>query len=239
MNKREFLKTGLFGVVGLITLPALARNKSGRSLMHREFKLPALPYSYSALEPFISRETLYKRHAKLHAAYTQKLNTDLRNQNISVGSAREILQNASNYNYSILENCGGFFNHKIYWPMLTPGNGGNPSEELTKAIDSSFGSFEGFKNKFGSAAQSAGSSGWTWLIYQNNRLKVTNTIHQDNPFMNTLPASEKGFPILCIDHWDHAGESKYQNRRSDYTDGFWKHVNWKTVNTRFNRAKSR
>jgi superoxide dismutase, Fe-Mn family len=240
MNKRDFLKTGLFGVIGLISIPALAKNKSaGAQLRHREFKLPELPYAYNALEPYISEETLHAHHRKLHAAYTQKLNTALRNRDITTDTAREIMQNASRYDSSLLENCGGFFNHKIYWPMLTPKSGSKPSEDLLAAINTSFGSFGAFKNKFNSAAKTASVSGWTWLISQKGHLKVTSTINQDNPFMNTLPESDKGFPILCIDLWDHASGPQYRDHRSEYVDAFWNVVNWDTVNKRFRRANSR
>jgi superoxide dismutase, Fe-Mn family len=239
MNKREFLKTGLFGAIGLMSIRALGSSKSSSTLMRREFKLPALPYSYNALEPFISRDTLYAHHAKVHSAFTRKFNASLHDENIRVNSAREICQNASKYNNSILENCGGYFNHKIFWPMLTPKAGSKPSTELMEAINSSFGSFEAFKNTFNSTAKSAGSSGWTWLISQNKQLKVTRTVNQDNPFMSTLPTSEKGFPILCIDLWDHASGPIYQNRRSDYIEAFWNIVNWETVNKRFKKANSR
>jgi superoxide dismutase, Fe-Mn family len=239
MNKREFLKTGLFGAIGFLSLPALAGNKSVRSTRHKEFKLPALPYSYNALEPYIDKDTLYRHHTKLHAAYIQNLNTALNNQNISVASAREIFKNASKYNSLILESSGGYFNHRIYWPMLTPNRGSKPSENLMRAINSSFGSFEDFKRTFSSTAKTMDSSGWAWLITQKGHLKVTRTINQDNPLMDTLPASEKGFPVLCIDLWDHAGGPKYQNRRTDYVDDFWSMVNWETVNKRFTKANPR
>jgi len=239
MNKREFLKSGLFGAIGLMSLRAMGSNKSSSSFVSHDFKLPALPYSYNALEPSINKDTLFAHHTKLHSAYTQKLNAAMHDQNIRVSTAREIFQNASKYNNSILENCGGYFNHKIYWPMLTPKSGSKPSVDLMAAINSSFGSFDAFKNTFNSKAKNAGSSGWTWLISQNKQLKVTRTVNQDNPFMSTIPNSEKGFPILCIDLWDHASGPKYQNRRSDYVDAFWNIVNWETVNKRFRKANSR
>ena len=238
MNKREFLKTGLLGFVGFISLPALAGKRTGHRLTPRDFKPSALPYAYNALEPFIDKNTLQKHHANLYADYTNNFNTALHEQGITVSTAREIFENASRYNNAVVENGGGYFNNKIFWPMLSPKRGSKPSDDLSAAINSSFGSFEAFKDKFSLAAKALNNSGWTWLIKQNRQLKVTSTLYQNNPFMNTLPAGDRGYPILCIDLWDHASGPKYKNRKDDYVDAFWNFVNWENVNRRFKKAKS-
>jgi Fe-Mn family superoxide dismutase len=108
-----------------------------------------------------------------------------------------------------------------------------------KAINSSFGSFDQFKKDFSHSSKNKDNAGWSWLIVRNRRLKITTTTGQNNPFMNTMPEDERGFPVLCLDLWDHAGGTKYQNRKDDYLDAFWNILNWNTVNKRFERANSR
>jgi Fe-Mn family superoxide dismutase len=238
MNKRDFIKTSLAGIVGLMSLPVLAEKRN--ILLHRsgKFILPPLPYAYDALEPYIDKETMLIHHTKHHAAYTDKLNTALQEHKIETKSAREILENASKYNTGVINNGGGFFNHKIFWNMMSPNGGGEPTGDLAVAMDSNFGSFSTFKKKFSTAAKILPGSGWTWLIYQNGQLKVTTTSNHDNPLMDTLPAEERGFPLLCIDVWEHAYNTKYQDSRDTYIDQFWNIVNWDTVNKRLRKARS-
>ncbi len=239
MNKREFLKTGLVGFVGLVSLPSLAGKKSFANGTFHKFVLPDLPYAYDALEPYISTETLRTHHDSIHADYTRKFNAILQEQWITIGSAREVFKNASEYNAKLVDYGGGYFNHRIFWPMLAPSNRGTPSDRLMKAINSSFGSLSQFKESFSRKAKNTSNSGWSWLISRKNQLKITATSGQNNPFMNTIPEDDRGFPLLCLDLWDHAGGSKYQNRRDEYVDAFWNIVNWNTVNKRFERANSR
>ncbi len=236
MNKRDFLKTGFFGSIGLIGLPSLVRGNSFLSLRQNEFKLPELPYAFDALEPYIDKETMMIHYGKHHAGYTAKLNAAIKDLPIAPSSAKALLENASQYNAAIVNNAGGYLNHKMYWKFMSPDGGGNPSGPIADAILKDFGSFEKFKQEFSIAAKNLFGSGWAWLIYQNGKLKVTTTANQDNPFMDTLPEDQRGFPLLNVDVWEHAYYLKYQNKRADYVDAFWNVVNWEFVNKKFAKA---
>jgi Fe-Mn family superoxide dismutase len=236
MNKRDFLKTGFIGSIALFGLPSLVR---GRGLFGRgpkEFKLPDLPYAVDALEPYIDKETMLIHHGKHHAGYTAKLNAAIKDLAEVPPTAKALLENASKYNDAIVNNAGGYLNHKMFWKFMSPNGGGDPTGPVAKAIQKNFGSFKNFKNEFGTAAKTLFGSGWAWLIYKDGKLKVTTTSNQDSPFMDTLPEEERGFPILNIDVWEHAYYLKYQNRRADYVDAFWNIVNWEFVNKKFAKA---
>jgi len=229
------MKTGLMGVVGLVSVPGLARTKHLLSSETKEFQLPELPYAYDALEPYIDKETMILHHDKHHAGYTSKFNAALKEADLAPNSAVDIMKKASKYNSAILNNGGGYLNHKMFWKFMSPDGGGSPEGEIGSLINRDFGSFDKFREQFGQAAKTHFGSGWAWLIIQDNKLKVTTTANQDNPFMDTLPDNEQGFPLLNIDVWEHAYYLKYQNRRADYVDAFWNIINWKTVNKRLNK----
>jgi Fe-Mn family superoxide dismutase len=238
MNKRDFIKTGLIGTIGLVAIPSLVRgnNRLSKSLTAKKFNLPPLPYAYDALEPHMDKETLLLHHTQHHQAYTDKLNAAIQEQDIAVSNVREILENASKYNETILKNGGGYLNHRLFWKMLSPNGGGNANGNIANAINSDFGSFEKFKIEFTKSARSLSGSGWVWLVNRNGKLKIITTADQENPFMETLPSHKKGFPIMCLDVWEHSYYLKYQDNRSDYVDAFWKIINWDTVNLRFNKS---
>ncbi len=236
MNKREFLKTSLIGSLGLMSIPALGRNKINLFKIPKEFKLPELPYAYDALEPYIDKETMEIHYTKHHAGYTDKFNAALHEAGIDAENVRSILQEASKYNAAIVNNGGGFFNHRLYWKCLSPNGGGAPTGNAASLINRDFGSFEKFREEFSSAAKTLFGSGWTWLINQNGILKIVTTSNQDNPFMDTLPSEQQGFPVLCLDVWEHAYYLKYQNRRADYVEAFWNIVNWETVNNKLKKS---
>lgn len=236
MNKRDFLKTGIAGAIGLIGMPAIVKGKSFLNLRQEGFKLPDLPYAYDALEPHIDKETMVVHHDKHHAGYTKKLNAALKDLPIIPATARELHENASEYSAAIINNAGGYMNHKMYWKFMSPDGGGNATGPVAEAIQNEFGSFEKFKEIFSTAAKKHFGSGWAWLIYQNGKLKVTTTSNQDSPFMNTIAEDQRGFPLLNIDVWEHAYYLKYQNRRSDYVDAFWNVVNWEFVNKKYAKA---
>ncbi len=239
MNKRDFLKTGIAGAIGLISVPALARSKNLFYSGKKEFLLPELPYAYDALEPYIDKETLMIHYSKHHAGYTAKFNAALKDLTTVPSTVREILSKASEYNAAIINNGGGYFNHKLYWKFMSPDGGGVPKGPVADAIQKDFGTFENFQEQFSTAAKKHFGSGWAWLIFQNGKLKVTITANQDNPFMDTLPEEQQGFPLLNIDVWEHAYYLKYQNRRAEYVNAFWNVVNWEFVNKRYARvAKS-
>ncbi len=239
MNKRSFIKTSLAGIGGLISLPLLAKGRSAgifKKDEQKEFKLPELPYAYNDLEPFIDGKTISVHHSMHHAAYTNKFNAAVKEAGITGKNAREILKEVSKYPASVRNNGGGYLNHKLYWKIMSPAGGGMPEGELLDAIKRDFGTFEDFKNEFSDAAKKLFGSGWTWLIVSDGRLVITSTSNQDNPIMDI--AEVKGYPVFCIDVWEHAYYLKYQNRRAEYVDAFWNIVNWDMVSKKFKQAIS-
>ena len=200
------------------------------------FTLPDLPYAFDALEPHIDARTMEIHHDKHHAGYTNKLNAALEGSDLQGKSIEAILKKAGSAGAGVRNNGGGFYNHSLFWEVMSPDGGGKPSGDLGQAIDKAFGSYDAFKDKFSSAAGSRFGSGWAWLIVKDNgELAVTSTPNQDNPLMDV--AEEKGTPILGIDVWEHAYYLNYQNRRPDYVDAFFSVVNWDAVAKRYAAAK--
>ncbi len=200
------------------------------------FTLPDLPYASNALEPHIDSRTMEIHHDKHHAGYTTKLNAALEGSDMAGKDIEEILANISSAGTAVRNNGGGYYNHSLFWTILSPNGGGKPSGELSDAINKAFGSYDAFKEKFSSAAGGQFGSGWAWLIVKDNgSLAVTSTPNQDNPLMDVV--DEKGTPILGIDVWEHAYYLNYQNRRADYIDAFFNLVNWEEVNSRYQDAK--
>ena len=197
------------------------------------FKLPTLNYDYDALEPHIDARTMEIHHTKHHAAYTNNLNAAIENTALANKSIEELLEGISQHSQSVRNNGGGFYNHNLYWKVMVPGGGGQPSGELSAAINNAFGSFNEFKNQFSAAAATRFGSGWAWLVVKDGRLMVTSTPNQDNPLMDVVPVQERGTPILGIDVWEHAYYLNYQNRRPDYIAAFWNVINWDEVSKRF------
>ncbi|HPI70724.1 MAG TPA: superoxide dismutase [Tenuifilaceae bacterium] len=196
------------------------------------FELPQLPYSYNALEPHIDSLTMEIHHTKHHGAYTNNLNKAIEGTELDKMPIDEILRNVSKHSPAVRNNGGGYYNHNLFWSIMSPNGGGKPSGELAKAIDKQFGSFEAFKEKFSNAAATRFGSGWSWLIDKQGELVVFSTPNQDNPIMDL--AEIKGYPLLALDVWEHAYYLKYQNRRPDYINSFWHVVNWAEVERRFN-----
>ena len=236
MNKREFLKTGLIGALGIASIPAFGKSRNLLFKVPKEFKLPKLPYSYDALEPFFDKKTMEIHYSRHHAGYTEKFNAALNNAGIVAENARSILMEASKYDDAIVNNGGGFFNHRLFWKCLSPNGGGEPTGDIASLIDRDFGSFGKFREEFSVAAKSIFGSGWVWLINQNGTLKIITTANQYNPFMDILPPEKQGFPLLCLDVWEHAYYLKYQNRRADYIEAFWNIVNWETANNKLKNS---
>lgn len=195
------------------------------------FTLPNLPYAYDALEPHFDARTMEIHHSKHHAAYTNNLNAALDGTDMAGKPIEELLRNISRYPVAVRNNGGGFFNHNLFWEILSPNGGGAPRGDLLIAINSNFGSFDKFKESFNAAAMSRFGSGWAWLIVQNGKMLITSTPNQDNPVMDI--AEVKGKPVMGIDVWEHAYYLKYQNRRAEYIDAFWNLINWEEVNKRF------
>ncbi len=200
------------------------------------FSLPPLPYDYAALEPHIDEQTMRIHHDKHHATYVNNVNTALENQPELQGkSIEELLRDINsvpeNIRTAVRNNGGGHANHTLFWEIMGPNGGGQPTGELAAAIDQSFGSFDAFKEQFAKAATTRFGSGWAWLLADGGRLEITSTQNQDSPLM------EGRTPILGLDVWEHAYYLKYQNRRPDYINAWWNTVNWDAVSERFRNAR--
>lgn len=199
------------------------------------FELPKLPYAFDALEPHIDARTMEIHHGKHHAGYTAKLNAAISGTALEGKSIEEILTNLDTANGAVRNNGGGFYNHSLFWKVMSPNGGGEPKGALGEAITSAFGSFEAFKEKFAQAAATQFGSGWAWLCVQKGgKLEVCSTPNQDNPIM---PNGSGGTPILGLDVWEHAYYLNYQNRRPDYITAFFNVINWEEVEKRYNSGK--
>lgn len=200
------------------------------------FQLPKLPYAYDALEPYIDALTMEIHHSKHHNGYTNNLNnaiagTDLENKDIL-----DILKNMDMENGAVRNNGGGFYNHDLFWKVMKPNGGGNPTGALAAAIDDAYGSFDGFKDAFSKAAATRFGSGWAWLcVHKGGKVEVCSSANQDNPIMPGIGCG--GFPILGIDVWEHAYYLNYQNRRPDYIKAFFNVINWGEVSRRYEENK--
>ena len=201
------------------------------------FTLPDLPYAYNALESNIDARTMEIHHTKHHNGYVTNLNNAVNGTEWDGKSLKELLSMVSKLPGAIRNNGGGHYNHSLFWEIMTPNGGGEPSDRMniSKAIDRDFGSFEKFKESFGNAAKTAFGSGWAWLcVDKNDKLFVCATPNQDNPLMdvNTF----EGTPILGLDVWEHAYYLNYQNRRPDYVESFFNTINWDAVTKKYNEA---
>jgi len=197
------------------------------------FELPNLPYAYDALEPHIDARTMEIHHSKHHAAYTTNLNNAIAGTDLENLSIEEVMVKGFD-NAAVRNNGGGFYNHNLFWELLSP-NGGNVTPTMETAINEAFGSFDAFKDLFVKAAMTRFGSGWAWLCVKDGKLEVCSTPNQDNPLMPNVGCS--GFPILGLDVWEHAYYLNYQNRRPDYIQAFFNVINWEVVEARYNSAK--
>lgn len=200
------------------------------------FELPQLPYETNALEPHIDAKTMEIHHGKHHNAYVTNLNKAVEGSDLEGKSLDELMKNISSASAAVRNNGGGHYNHSLFWTVIGPNGGGEPSGELAEAINSKFGSFAAFKEEFNNAAATRFGSGWAWLsVDGSGQLQVSSTPNQDNPAMDV--AEVQGTPILGLDVWEHAYYLNYQNRRPDYISAFWNVVNWEEVSKRFAAAK--
>jgi len=203
------------------------------------FTLPALPYAHDALEPYIDTLTMQIHHGKHHQAYVDNLNKAIAGTPNEGKTLEELVKVAGTISPAVRNNGGGHWNHSFFWETLSPpgqgGTGGTPSGPLADAINTTFGSFDAFKEKFNTAGTTRFGSGWAWLLVKDGKLEVSSTPNQDNPLMDV--AEVKGTPIIGADVWEHAYYLKYQNKRPDYLAAFWNVVNWKKAGERFVAAK--
>jgi len=237
MNKREFIKlAGLAGVAALGNptgvLAASPAARKGVSVSGGDqkapFTVPALPYGFDALEPYIDKATMEIHHDKHHGAYVKNLNDAVKGSSYENLSLEEILKKVNTDDKAVRNNAGGHFNHSLFWKILSPAKTA-PSDKLKAAINESFTSWEKFQEIFNTAAKGVFGSGWAWLIVTpGKKLSVINTPNQDNPLMENI-VKERGTPILALDVWEHAYYLKYHNVRPDYITAFWNVINWKQV----------
>ena len=199
------------------------------------FELPSLSYAYDALEPNIDARTMEIHHSKHHNGYTTNLNNAIANTSLSDKSIEEILNGLDLNNKALRNNGGGYYNHSLFWKIMSPNGGGIPSGALASAIDSAFGSFESFKTEFTKVAATQFGSGWAWLcVHSDGTVKVCATANQDNPLMPGIGCA--GTPILGIDVWEHAYYLNYQNRRPDYIEAFFSVIDWNEVSKLYTKG---
>lgn len=245
LNRRRFLflLSATTGVAAWETFPtAQAATFLGDSTKQSEtketFRLEPLPYTYDALEPHIDAATMRFHHDKHYATYIKNLNEAVNKYpQLKNKSAEALLRNINSVPQDIRtkvrNNGGGYVNHKMFWEIMGPNAGGNPTGPIADAINKTFGSFDAFKEQFNTAGTDRFGSGWAWLVRNNNgQLQVISTANQDSPFMEGL------YPIMGNDVWEHAYYLKYQNKRADYLTAWWNVVNWNEVNKRFTQAQA-
>lgn len=240
MKKRDFLKAGALLTVGAMVAPLVGCNNNPPPANEEPqedpktpitYELPALSYGFDALEPHIDAQTMEIHHDKHHAGYTKKLNKALEGTDRASEDLMTIFANLQDKeeDTAVRNNGGGFYNHKLFWEVIGPNKGGQPTGDLATAIDQSFGSFENFSTAFKDAASSRFGSGWAWLIKgEDGKLAITDTPNQDNPLMKKI-AEKTGTPILGLDVWEHAYYLKYQNKRGEYINSFFNIINWDAV----------
>jgi Fe-Mn family superoxide dismutase len=233
ITRREALKTAAMATAVAVTWPSLVEAQTPAAT--GPFTLPKLPYATDALEPSIDTQTMEIHHGKHHAAYVANLNKAVAGQAGLAGkSVEELVAHLSSVpeaiRTAVRNNGGGHANHSLFWTSLKKGGGGAPKGELAKAIDTAFNNFDGFKMKFTDTAMKQFGSGWAWLVLDGKKLSIEGLPNQDSPL------SSGKTPILGIDVWEHAYYLKYQNRRADYVEAFYKVIDWDAVSARFAKA---
>ncbi len=191
------------------------------------FELPKLPYSFDSLEPHIDTKTMEIHYLKHHNGYTNNLNNALLGTNKESETIENILKSIDLNNSALRNNAGGYYNHCLFWEILSPNSEGKPLDKTSKLINDSFGSFENFKDQFSKSASTRFGSGWAWLCTKNDSLEICSTANQDNPLMPGIGC--EGKPVLCLDVWEHAYYLNYQNRRPEYIKAFFEIINWGKV----------
>jgi Fe-Mn family superoxide dismutase len=237
MQRRKFIADVSKAGLAMAAAPAMAShllgNENGLQGFQIGFDQSPLPYSYNALEPIIDAQTMEIHYTKHAAAYSTNLKDAVKAENVDPKLSLEvILANISSYSVKMRNNGGGHYNHELFWKSMKSKGEGMPSGKLLLAIEKDFGSFANFKTQFSDAAKNRFGSGWAWLIINDKqKLMVVSTANQDNTLMNI--SDIKGFPILGLDVWEHAYYLKYQNKRVEYIENWWKVINWEFVQNRY------
>ncbi len=234
-SRRKFIITTATAGAGTV-LASSAVNKlfaAPTPVIHSAYKQQPLAYAYNSLEPSLDALTMEIHYTKHAAAYCKNLNEAAHEEGVNEGKpVEEILKGISKYSMKMRNNAGGHYNHELFWKSLSP-KATEPAGKLADAITSTFGSMDAFKTKFSDAAKARFGSGWAWLVMgTDNKLTISSTPNQDNPLMDI--AETKGIPLFGLDVWEHAYYLKYQNKRADYIDSFWKVLNWDFVSERYN-----
>lgn len=232
MDRRKFIRNvSLAGVAATTAAPL-----SAFSTAPSPFDQAPLPYDYKALEPIIDAQTMEIHYTKHAAAYSNNLKDAAKAENVPAGtSVEKLLGTISRYSAKMRNNGGGHYNHELFWQCMKPGAPTAPSGKLLDAIQKDLGSLDVLKTKFADAAKTRFGSGWAWLYLDNNKkLQIGSTPNQDNPLMDV--SDIKGIPLLGLDVWEHAYYLKYQNRRPEYIENWWKLVNWEFVGKRYNES---
>lgn len=238
LNRRNFLllSGASISTLALATLPKITLAQSSEEVSDGPFEFSPLPYDYNALEPYIDEETMRFHHDKHYAAYTRNFNQAVSSYpELANKSADDILRDFDNIPEDIANtvrnNGGGYVNHKMFWEIMSPDGGGEPTGEIAEAIISTFGSFAAFQEEFNTAGSQQFGSGWAWLVLDNNnQLQVMGTANQDSPLMSGMS------PIMGNDVWEHAYYLKYRNARGEYLNQWWNVVNWTEINNRYQQA---
>ncbi len=237
MDKRTFLKT--FGLLASgLAIGSLKSCKSAAIATSSQtaFELPALGYDFAALEPHIDTLTMQIHHGKHHAAYVSNFNSALKGSPLEGKTLEEIMANLLPTDTALRNNGGGHYNHSLFWKIIAPGGPNLPEGKLAEAINAQFGSYEQFRAQFTDAAKKVFGSGWTWLATAKGKLAIVSTPNQDNPLMAKVVATQM-HPIIGIDVWEHAYYLKYQNRRAEYIEAFFRVLNWKAASAQFAAAR--
>jgi Fe-Mn family superoxide dismutase len=245
-SRREFLLKSMLAGIGISFLGKKALNAAPNDSFidfqqqsPGPYTLPALPYAYDALEPYIDLQTMQIHHTKHHQAYVTNLNKALESVKDAPNTLEGLLAGVSKLPMAVRNNAGGHWNHSLFWSLMQPvastATANVPAGKLADAINSTFGSFDKFKELFANAGKDRFGSGWAWLVVQNGKLVIGSTPNQDNPLMDI--SELKGTPVLALDVWEHAYYLKYQNRRPDYMAAWWSIVNWQKASELFEKAK--
>ena len=230
MNKRDFIKSLAFSATAMSFMSFTAGFKTGKREWNGEFTVPSEVAGYKELKSFAGSSTM-KSHLELHKSYADNLNRNVRDLGIRGISTIEIFKNMSQYPAHLRVNAGGFFNHKLYWRVLSPKADTAVKGGILKALNRDFGSVENFKKEFTDKGLTLFGSGWLWLVSDNGRLKITSTEGNDNPLMDDV--SDKGRPLMCLDLWEHAWDLDHQSNRESYINAFWGMADWSIVEKRY------
>ena len=224
------MKSHLLSLIGIAAISAITLLPQSTLAQSAKHEFPPLPYAYNALEPYIDSATMEIHYSRHHKGYYDRFVKAIAGTELESQTMEAIFAQISKHSTGIRNDGGGYYNHVMFWENLSPASG-TPSAKLLKAIDARFGSLDAFKEQFNKAALSVFGSGWAWLIISaNGQLEIVTSQNQDNPLMDTAPI--KGKPLLTIDVWEHAYYLKYQNKRGEYVNAFWKVMNWEEVSRR-------